>query len=405
MATSSGRAFQCQCFRGDLSGASPLVGLLFMLLSSCLFCIMSLCVHLISKGDDRVSPLQTVVVRFVSQFGLSALTICWTSRGKLRERETWMGKRENFWKLIYRGGWGIGGLTCWFLTLSSLNFSDATAIVFLNVPLTAVFAHYVLKEPFTRVDLAATLCGLLGVLFVSQPSAIFGGGLAGQSLDLGPVAVAILGACSSAMAYVSVRRIGPGEKSVLVVLTFSALGTVVTPFLALVAGAYSVAPSARVLGLQAAVGFTGFAGQLFMSAGLQSAPAAPASAIRYTELIFALLIDTTILANVPDALKLVGCLLIMSTVGAVVHKQRLKARKAAEAAAAAAVAAAACAAAATEASALGPQLASPLASPTKESSALLKDGGSSGNLLGTCPSALDDWDTEILMPGEPLATP
>jgi hypothetical protein len=105
-----------------------------------------------------VTPvLQAVVVRFVLQAALSAAAIAALRRGRLRAGATWLGRRENRARIFWRGAWGIGGLVGWFATLSSLSLSDATAIVYVNVPLAAIFAALLLGEPSLRFRSLASL--------------------------------------------------------------------------------------------------------------------------------------------------------------------------------------------------------------------------------------------------------
>jgi hypothetical protein len=87
-----------------------------------------------------------------------------------------------------------------------------------------------------------------------------------------------------------------------------------------------------------AVGVLGFLGHLLLNRGVQIAQAGPAAAMRYTDVLISMLFQATVLANPPNALKLIGCALIMSSIVSVLSRQRRKAAKAKvdEAAAAAA---------------------------------------------------------------------
>ena len=137
-------------------------GLVCVLLSSIAFSLMSLCVNVLAREPAPVSPLLSVIVRFFFQASLTVAAILVLRRGRLRERATWLGKSGNQWKLFLRGGWGICGVTAWFTALSWMSFSDATAITYLNIPLTALFASRILGEPFTRADMAGGALAVLG---------------------------------------------------------------------------------------------------------------------------------------------------------------------------------------------------------------------------------------------------
>jgi drug/metabolite transporter (DMT)-like permease len=235
-----------------------------------------------------------------------------------------MGQPGNAWKLTLRGAWGMVGLTGWFHLLSVMSFSDATAIVFTNVCLTGIFAHLLLGEPYSKLDFATALLGLLGVVFVAQPSSVFGG----SGEPIAPLAVlAGLGtACASSMAYVSARMIGPSEDPLVITLWFGVLGALCAPLLTVaVEGGFMAAPSAAAAWLQVAAGLVGFFGQIFLNAGLSMAPVGPSSVMRYSELVFALVIQTLLLLDPPNALKVLGSLLVCSSVISTLYKARAKA--------------------------------------------------------------------------------
>ena len=305
------------------------MGILLVFLSSLLFSMSNLAVHLLSRQPEpRVPPLQTISVRFLLQFLLTcaSLVLLRCRSGRLWEAQTWMGRPGNWWKLLLRGGWGLVGVFGWFTLLSVMSFSDATAIIFTNVCLTGLFAHWLLGEAFTWVDASAGLLGLLGVLLVAQPASLFGS--AGQA-PIAPltVALALATACASAMAYVSARIIGPGEDPLVITLWFGGLGALAAPLLLLATegGPVATPPSTPAFWLQLAAGVLGFAGQVGLNAGLSMAPVGPSSVMRYSELVLALVVQATLLGESPNALKWAGSLLVCSTLVSTLHRARAKA--------------------------------------------------------------------------------
>lgn len=311
------------------AGASAYTGLLLVLASSSCFTLSNLAVHLLSRlPEPRIPALQTISVRFAMQLALTLLTLCVAKRGQLRARATWMGQPGNWWKLLVRGAWGMLGVTGWFTLLTIMSFSDATAIVFTNVCLTGLFAHLLLGEPFHAIDGAAAGLGLIGVVLVAQPAAVFGAAGEAAARPVAPLSV-LLGmgtACASAMAYVSARMIGPGESPLVITLWFGAMGAVLAPLGTLaLAGGFVAAPTPAALWLQLGAGLVGWLGQLLLNAGLSMAPVGPSSVMRYSELVMALVLQSTLLGDAPNALKWAGSLLVCSTVVSTVHRARAKA--------------------------------------------------------------------------------
>ena len=305
------------------------MGSLLVLASSSCFSFSNLCVHLLSRlPEPRIPPLQTSSVRFIFQLVLTLLTLCVVRRGRLAQARTWMGAPGNWWKLLLRGAWGLAGLSGWFYLLTVMSFSDATAIVFTNVCLTGLFAHVLLGEPFHRLEGVMAALGLVGVVFVAQPAALFGsaGGAAARPLAPTSVLLGLATACASAMAYISARMIGSNEDPLVITLWFGALGAVASPLLCLAAvGGFVPAPTPAALWLQVGAGFIGWLGQLFLNAGLSMAPVGPSSVMRYMELVMALCIQSTLLGDTPNALKWVGSLLVCSTVVSTLQRARAKA--------------------------------------------------------------------------------
>jgi drug/metabolite transporter (DMT)-like permease len=294
-------------------------GVLLVLLSTLSFTIMSVAVNQI--GSD-MPTLQTTTYRFWAQLLLTLLLIPVLRRGKLRERQTWFGLPGNNLKLLARGAWGIGGLSCFFATLQNLPLADATAIVYLNVPLTALFSRFLLNEPYKVPDAVAGLLAMVGVVFVAQPPALFGGDAV--PAPLWAVGLALVGSVCSAMAYVSIRIIGPKEDFLVIVLWFSVLGSFVVPVLCVSIQGFVTPPNTRIVLLEAAAGIFGWLGQLSLNAGLARAPAGPAITMRYADIPVAVVIQTALTGRLPNAFKLMGCALVMSTLFAVLWKQLRK---------------------------------------------------------------------------------
>ena len=314
------------------------LGLALVLSSSLLFSTMSVSVVLIAR--DGGTPLLAVVAsRFASQFlfTLPAIPIAtrWAHadwRTRLAASETWIGHAENRVKLFTRGAWGIAGLSLWFASLSTMPMAEATAITYTNIPLSAIFAHVLLGEAYTHADAAAAILAMVGVVLVAQPASLFASTPDTKETPPELVLMSLAGACCSAMAYISARRIGTRESALIVVLYFASMGCIVLPIAALVSATSLMPPTARSAWLQLIVGACGWAGQVLLNAGLQRAPSGPATVMRYCDLVIALLLQQFFLDTPPNALKVVGCVCVMSTVGATLWKTHVKARDASRAA-------------------------------------------------------------------------
>ena len=291
-----------------------------MVLSSTFaFSSMALLVSLM--GHRSIPSLQSAVARYWLSLLLSLATIAIARRGALCTASTWIGEPHHRRLLLIRGLWGAGGMSSYFWALSKLSIGDATVLMFVNVPLTALMAAVLIGEPYTLVDGITGILCMAGVVLVAQPAAIFGG--EGEVPALA-VVVCLFGALTSSLAYVTIRQLGPTADPLVITLAFSAVGSVIAPLLLLMAQVPQPLASGEDIWQMLLVGLLGYLGQLALNRGIQLAPAGPATVMRYTDVIFALAFSTWLFGNPPGLVKLGGVALISSSVGGVLYRQRLK---------------------------------------------------------------------------------
>lgn len=288
---------------------SVIIGLVLVILSTAAYASMSLLVSLAAQRG--VPSMLSATFRFAAQTALSIAWIAYAHRGKLCAAETWLGKPANRQLLVQRGILGAVAMCGLFYAVSTAPLADATCIAFLNVPITVAVAAVVLGEQYTFADGLAGAASAIGVVLVVQPLALFGGTETSAPLSLLSVASGLLYALFSALVFVTIRAIGPGESALVLVLYFGITGCFVAPLLLITLQASNVitlvcvfratkpsgdipkhfdgqqVPSlgppkslTEVLGLEAGICTLGFVGQVILNRGLQLAPAGPAS-VRY----------------------------------------------------------------------------------------------------------------------------
>lgn len=206
--------------------ASAVMGLILVIAASATFASMSLLVSLAARLG--VPSLLSATFRFGAQAAFSVAWIARAKRGRLGVPETWLGKPANRRLLVQRGLIGAVSMCCLFYTVSTIPLAEATCIAFLNVPITAAVAACFLGERYTVVDGLAGAASAVGVVLVVQPSALFGGG---ASLPVLSLASGLLYSILSALVFVTIRAIGPGESALVLVLYFGVTGCVVAPVL------------------------------------------------------------------------------------------------------------------------------------------------------------------------------
>src|SRR5205814_5874512 len=110
-----------------------------------------------------------------------------------------------------------------YVSLARLPLADATTLQNMTPLVTAVLAWWLLRERIGGAGAFAIASGLVGVALIVRP---FAGGP-----DVAGVAVALVGATASAIAYVTVRSLqqprgdAPGEHALVIVFYFPLVAT------------------------------------------------------------------------------------------------------------------------------------------------------------------------------------
>jgi drug/metabolite transporter (DMT)-like permease len=262
------------------------------------FSLMSLGVKL---SGARLPFQQVVLFRAAVALGLS----WWLVR---RAGVSPWGEGGRRRLLFSRGVTGTLALCCFFWALVHLPLAEATVLQYLNPVLTALLAALVLREPLRLREGLSVAGSLGGLLLVARPAALFGA--AAAPLDPLACAVAIAGACFSAISYVTVRRIGEREHPLVIVFWFPLVATPVALPLTLPVWLW---PTPLEWVLLVGVGVVTQVAQVLMTRGLQLERAARASAVSYLQIVFAGVWGLLVLDEVPDVRTLAGAALIVAS--------------------------------------------------------------------------------------------
>lgn len=280
---------------GDDARRRTWQGALLLLGTAFAFSIMSLLVKL--AGENLHSQMMVlargVVTLLISYVWLRATRV-----------SPWGNDRR---KLLLAGSFGFGGLSCFFFAITRLPLAEVTVLHYLNPVLTAVLAALFLREKASARLWLALALSLGGVVLVVQPASLFAGG--GANLDpLGMIA-AVVGASFAASAYTTVRSLRHSDVPLVVVFYFSlvavpaSLPTVIATW---------VWPTPAELLLLLGIGVATLIGQVWMTRGLTLLPAGPATAIGYTQILFASAWGMVLFGERPGAATLAGAVVILA---------------------------------------------------------------------------------------------
>lgn len=203
-----------------------------------------------------------------------------------------------WWTALRTAATVITGLAV-FYAFSVLPLAQTYAILFASPLLITLLAIPILNEQVRLRRGIAVAVGLAGVFVVLRPGA--------TPLELGHIA-AIVGAFTGALASVIVRKIGPEERSVVLLLypmmaNFVVMGAAL-PFV------YRPMPVEH-LGLWLCIAVLSSLGGLLLIAAYRAAPAVAVAPMQYSQIIWATLFGTLLFGERVDAATIVGAAIII----------------------------------------------------------------------------------------------
>ncbi|MBM3973169.1 MAG: DMT family transporter [Planctomycetes bacterium] len=272
-------------------------GVADMALAAFWFAVMGLFVKL---AGASLPPMQIVFARGA----ITLLLATWMLR------RVGLSPRGNQPRLLLlRGIVGSAALVSYYFALVGLPLAEATVLQQTAPLWTAVLASFTLREPVTGRVVAALAIAFAGVLLIAQPAWHIGSA-ASADVPLGYALVGLLSAVLSAVAYVTVRRLGHSEDPLVVVWY---LPVVTLPLSAPFALTHWVWPDARGWALLVGIGVVTQLAQLALTRGLARQEAGRATAIGYLQVAFATLFGAIVFGALPTAERWAGMALIVTS--------------------------------------------------------------------------------------------
>ena len=272
----------------EMQGARSLI------LSSLAFSLMTVCVK---QLGGRLPVSEIVLVRSLVSIGLTGVAMRISGISPL-------GRNRRL--LLVRGLCGSIALLCFFEAIARLPLASATVLQYTYPTFTAIAAWLLLGERLRRRIALAVVVGWIGVICIIQPAWI-GTGLVGLSLI--PALIAVAGALFTALAYVSVRRLSKTEHPLVIILYFPMVSIPLTLPAVVQQGIW---PAGMDWLWLLGVGVLTQMGQIWVTQGLSSLPAARATSLNYVQVIFAATWGWIWFQEGITPLSCLGALLIMS---------------------------------------------------------------------------------------------
>jgi drug/metabolite transporter (DMT)-like permease len=266
------------------------LGVAWMFLATALFAVMGVSARMVSRDV----PWQEVCGARMLVGGLVALIVA-----KVRGQSLAIaGNKKLAWLRTIFGTLSAAG-TFFVFAQPGLALGDAVTL-FATAPLfVALLSWPLLGEKVRAGTGAAIAVAFVGILVVAQPSFDTAGGV---------VVVGTLTAMGSALAMISLRKVGPGESSEAIVFHFMCFGTLAMAVLSIPVWRTPDTTSALYLLL---TGTTGGLAQLAMTRAYSLDNAARVSAVGYLQIVFTRALALPVFDEVPTPVQAAGSLLII----------------------------------------------------------------------------------------------
>ena len=239
-----------------------------LILASFFFSLMTVCVK---KIDNRIPIYELVLFRSLLSLFITSLII------NKKNLNPW-GKNKPL--LILRGILGTIALVCIFYAIKNMPLNISTVIQYTYPIFISIFAGILINEKITKSLIIASITGWLGILIILNPYQLSSLNI---ELDKFTVSIAFLGSISTALAYITVKKLSLTE-DIFIIIKYFPLISVIT--LSPIVFLNWVTPNINDLIWIIGIGVFTQAGQTFLTIGLKKLPTSEAATINYLQVIF-----------------------------------------------------------------------------------------------------------------------
>ncbi len=287
------------------------VGVRFMFLSALGFSLMSASVKAVHEYGIPV--FEIVAARALVSFIISYADV------KRKRIPVWGNNKP---LLFVRGAVGTFSLICVYYSVTSLPLAEATILQYTHPIFTALLAVFFLKEKIQPATLVCLVLCILGLYCILIPEL---NGTTEVTLPTFSVAIALLGAFGSSIAYVIVRKLSQTEDSSVIILYFPMIAT---PISIILVWNEFVWPDLYLTIMLVMIGIFTQIGQYGLTKAMKTQEAGKASAFSYVQIVFSIVIGVIYFDEIPAAWTYIGGALIVTGALINVFGQRLLRRKA-----------------------------------------------------------------------------
>ena len=239
-----------------------------LIFASFFFSLMTVCVK---KIDNRLPIYELVFFRSLFSLFITSLII------NKRNLNPW---GENKPLLVLRGVFGTIALICIFYAIRKMPLNISTVIQYTYPIFISIFAGILINEKITKNIIIACITGWLGILIILNPYQLSSLNVELNNLS---ILIAFLGAISTSLAYITVKKLSSTE-DVFIIIKYFPLISVIT--LSPIVFFNWVTPNFNDLIWIIGIGIFTQAGQTFLTIGIKKLPTPEAATINYLQVFF-----------------------------------------------------------------------------------------------------------------------
>ncbi len=204
---------------------------------------------------------------------------------------------------VARSGLGWGGVTLMFAAAAFIPLSDATAISFLNPVFGMMLAIPLLGEKVGRVRWSAAVIALIGAAILTRPGS--------GALEIGAI-IALGSALLLGAELILIKQLSGREGPLQILLVNNGIGIVIA---SIAASFVWIAPTPTQWATLAGIGVLMAMAQGCFVNALARADASFVAPFFYAALVFAAFYDAAVFGVLPDAVSVIGAVIILGGAG------------------------------------------------------------------------------------------
>lgn len=296
------------------------MGIGYLLMSQLFGSVMALSSKMLETDPDNepLHPFEILSIRMTI-----TLVVCvYVLKYKMKV-DSLLGPKEVRGWLLVRGLVGFINVFSTYYSVMYISLADSSTIKFLTPSLSSFMAWVLLGEHWTLVEAGGSLVSFVGVVLIARPTFLGfpqsqehnGAETSDPKQRALAIAVALVGVLGGSTVYITLKKIGKGVNSFIVVEVFtfvvwviSLCGLVLDPNVKIV-----VPSSVKQWVLLVVLGFTGFYKQFLLTEGVKSVKISKGSLVIYTQVVFSLFWDFTIWHHLPNIWSWLGVVIIVGS--------------------------------------------------------------------------------------------